>query len=135
MSDQETEHVAFMRESDVSMLKRLGVEVDVATDGHSVCRMTVGDDMVNSAKFCHGGFVFALADTALAYAYNSLAPHSVTLSASITYSGAARVGDELVAVGTVNAKRKSTGSCVVEVKNQDGDLLATMLGSAYTRTK
>ena len=51
----------------------LGVEVLEAAPGHSRIRMTVRDEMVNGFGISHGGIVFSLADSALAFCRNATA--------------------------------------------------------------
>jgi acyl-CoA thioesterase len=46
----------------------LGMTVLVNEPGHSVVTMTIREDMLNGFAITHGGFVFALADTAFAIA-------------------------------------------------------------------
>ena len=44
----------------------LGVELRAIGTGRATMSLTVGDDMVNGHAICHGGVVFALADSASA---------------------------------------------------------------------
>src|SRR5215467_3951225 len=47
-----------------------GVEIEEAREGYARVRMTVRADMLNGHGTAHGGMIFALADTAFAYACN-----------------------------------------------------------------
>ncbi|MCX7178374.1 MAG: hotdog fold thioesterase, partial [Proteobacteria bacterium] len=49
---------------------RLGMDLDDIRPGYARITMKVTDDMINGHDICHGGFTFALADTACAYACN-----------------------------------------------------------------
>ena len=70
-------------------------------------RMTVRADMVNGFGVCHGGIVFSLADSALAFASNTHGHVTVSIENSITLSEAAIVvGDVLDGDG--RARRAST---------------------------
>lgn len=77
--------------------RSLGIEVVDAGKGHAVARMRVTADMVNGHGLAHGGFVFAVADTAFACACNSHGPVTVAAGADITFVSPVREGDELVA--------------------------------------
>lgn len=59
--------------------------------------MTVRDDMINAHGVCHGGFLFLLADTALAYAGAVDERQSVTASCETHFVRPARLGDQLLA--------------------------------------
>ena len=48
----------------------LGITVLTNEPGRAVVTMTVRDDMLNGFAITHGGFVFALADSAFAIACN-----------------------------------------------------------------
>mgnify|MGYP002346785955 CR=1 FL=1 len=65
----------------------LGIELVRVAPGEAVTRMTVRDDMVNGHDICHGGFIFALADSAFAYACNTF---NVSPPASISTSSPQR---------------------------------------------
>ena len=48
----------------------LGMEIVSVGAGAATLRMTVRQDMVNGHGICHGGFIFAVADSTFAYACN-----------------------------------------------------------------
>ena len=48
-----------------------GIEIEEAREGYARIAMTVRADMLNGHGIAHGGMIFALADTAFAYACNS----------------------------------------------------------------
>ena len=76
----------------------LGIRIEEVAQGHAIMTMTVRDDMLNSHGTCHGGFLFALADTAFAYACNSHNRATVAAGCSITYLKPVRQGAELKAI-------------------------------------
>src|SRR5918997_4502917 len=76
-----------------------GVEIEEAREGYARIRMTLRADMLNGHGIAHGGIIFALADTAFAYACNSRNVRSVAAQASIVYLEQAREGDVLIAEG------------------------------------
>ena len=59
--------------------------------------MTVRDEMVNGFGLAHGGIVYALADSALAFASNTNGRVTVSIENSISYPVAAHPGDVLTA--------------------------------------
>ena len=48
----------------------LGMRVELDEPGHAIVSMPVREDMTNGFAITHGGFVFAVADTAFAMACN-----------------------------------------------------------------
>jgi acyl-CoA thioesterase len=62
--------------------------------------MTIRDDMANGHGIAHGGFVFALADSAFAFACNSYNERTVAYACDIVFAAPSRVGDVLMASAT-----------------------------------
>ena len=60
--------------------KALGIKIEIRAVGAATAKMQVRDDMVNGFDVCHGGMLFALADTAFAFACNAY--NRVTFAAS-----------------------------------------------------
>src|SRR5690348_7430209 len=73
-----------------------GVEMEEAREGYARVRMKVRADMLNGHGTAHGGMIFALADSAFAYACNARNMKSVAAYASIAFLDAAREGEVLV---------------------------------------
>jgi len=75
----------------------LGMILDEVRPGYARISMQVRDDMVNGHSICHGGLVFALADSAFAFACNSYNRVAVAQACDIVFVAPARLGDVLVA--------------------------------------
>ena len=75
----------------------LGMALEQVRPGYARLRMAVRADMLNGHGSCHGGMVFALADSAFAFACNSHDVVTVASSCSIEFLAPAQEGDELVA--------------------------------------
>jgi acyl-CoA thioesterase len=67
-----------------------GVAIDEAREGYARISMRLRPDMMNGHRTAHGGMVFALADTAFAYACNSRNVKTVAAQASIIFLDAVR---------------------------------------------
>jgi acyl-CoA thioesterase len=114
----------------------LGMALEDVRPGYARMRMTVRADMLNGHGSCHGGLVFALADSAFAFACNSHDVVTVAAGCSIEFLAPAREGDELVAVAEERFREGRNGVYDVEVRRDDGALLATFRGrSASTRER
>ncbi|MHC5308222.1 hydroxyphenylacetyl-CoA thioesterase PaaI [Bartonella sp. LJL80] len=77
--------------------QNLGMELVSCAPGQAVLRMQITDVMTNGHDIAHGGFVFALADSAFAYASNSYGDVHVAAQCHIAYIRPTRKGDILTA--------------------------------------
>jgi acyl-CoA thioesterase len=109
----------------------LGMSVANVGPGVAELTMTVRGDMVNGHAICHGGFIFALADSAFAFACNSYNFNTVAQGCSIEYLAPAREGDVLTATGRERSLAGRTGVYDIEVKNQNGETVALFRGKSY----
>ncbi len=75
----------------------LGMVLEDVGPGLARMSMTVEPRMLNGLGSCHGGFIFALADSTFAFACNSRNQRAVAQSCSITYLHPAQLGERLVA--------------------------------------
>ena len=75
----------------------MGMELLEAGGGSALVRMTVTADMINGHGTAHGGYIFALADTAFACACNSHGPVTVAAGADIAFIAPVKEGDVLTA--------------------------------------
>lgn len=108
-----------------------GHGVSLGEVGHGLVRLhrEVTADMVNSHEICHGGFLFHLADSALAYCVATLGDTPVTRRADITYVAPAKLGTRLTATARENARFGRDR--VIEVRVEaDGELVAYFTGQA-----
>ncbi|HEX4443773.1 MAG TPA: hydroxyphenylacetyl-CoA thioesterase PaaI [Galbitalea sp.] len=118
----------------IGMMKRdrasegLGMVVEVNEPGHSVVRMPIRDDMLNGFLITHGGFVFAVADTAFAIACNDNDVVTVAAGADVTFLATTTVGDVLTATAKVRATAGRSGIYDVQVTNQHGTVIAEFRG-------
>jgi acyl-CoA thioesterase len=106
----------------------LGIELlAVEADGVRVAMM-VREDMLNGHSICHGGIVFALADTAFAYACNAAAVPMVAAGANIELLAPTRPGERLIAVARETMRTERHGIYDVAVASDGGELRAHFRG-------
>jgi acyl-CoA thioesterase len=105
-----------------------GVEIEEAREGYARIRMRLRADMLNGHGIAHGGMIFALADTAFAYACNSRNVRTVAAQASIVFLDAAREGELLAAEAQEEALAGRSGVYNVKVTGEDGRTIATFQG-------
>jgi acyl-CoA thioesterase len=109
-----------------------GVTIEEAREGYARIRMTLRDDMLNGHRIGHGGMIFALADTAFAYACNSRNENAVALNAAISFLAPARAGDILVADARELSRSGKSGVYQVSVRTADGRAIAEFTGLSRT---
>lgn len=112
--------------------KWFGMEIDAIGPGTATMSLTVIDAQTNGHKICHGGVIFALADSAFAFACNSYNKVTVAQSNSITYVAPAKMGDRLTAMAVEIARSGRSGTWDVTVTNQEGAVIALFRGLART---
>lgn len=106
----------------------LGMVVEVAEPGRAVVSMPIRDDMLNGFLITHGGFVFAVADTAFAVACNDSDLVTVAAGADVTFLATSTTGDTLTATAVERATAGRSGIYDVEVVNQHGAIVAEFRG-------
>ena len=109
----------------------LGMTIAAVGPGHAELTMTVRQDMLNGHAICHGGFVFALADSAFAFACNSYNLTTVASGCAIDFVAPAHEGDLLTAVAQERSVSGRTGVYDIEVTNQRGERVAFFRGKSY----
>lgn len=108
----------------------LGIKVTVSVPGEAEAVMTVSESMLNGQGLCHGGHIFALADTAFAFACNAYDDITVAGAASIDFLRPGRPGDTLVASASERHRGRRNGVYDVTVVNQEGKTVALFRGNS-----
>jgi len=109
-----------------------GVVIDEAREGYARIHMTLRDDMLNGHRIAHGGMIFALADTAFAYACNSRNENTVAQQASIAFLAPAKAGDTLAAEAREVSRSGRSGVYHVSVRGPGGEIIAEFTGLSRT---
>jgi acyl-CoA thioesterase len=109
-----------------------GVAIDEAREGYARIRMTLRDDMLNGHRIGHGGMIFALADTAFAYACNSRNENTVAQNATISFLAPAHAGDVLIAEARELSRSGRSGVYQVSVRAKHGRTIAEFTGLSRT---
>ncbi len=112
----------------------LGMTLDEIAPGYARMSMPVRSDMLNGHQSCHGGFIFALADSAFAFACNSHNHNTVGAGCSIDYVAPGRLGDVLTAEAREQILSGKTGVYDVTVRDQEGRTIALFRGKSHRVT-
>lgn len=117
------------------MSQWLGIKRMIDAPGNSVLQMKVRAEMLNGFSIAHGGIVYCLADSALAFASNSHGIQSVSLETSISHVFPVNEGDILqTEVREMNLTSR-TGLYYITVTNQEGKAVAHFKGTVYRTGK
>ncbi len=110
----------------------LGIRIESVGPGRSQLSMPVRGDMVNGHHICHGGLIFALADTAFAYACNSYNKNTVASACHIDFLAPGMENDTLDAEAVERSQSGRTGVYDVTVTSrQSGKTIALFRGKSY----
>ncbi|WP_443113576.1 hydroxyphenylacetyl-CoA thioesterase PaaI [Herbaspirillum seropedicae] len=109
----------------------LGMKILEIAPGRARMSMLVRSDMLNGHATCHGGFIFALADSTFAFACNSRNLNTVASGCSIEYVAPALRNDMLIADAQERSLAGRTGVYDITVSNQDGKTIALFRGKSY----
>jgi len=109
----------------------LGMRLTDIAPGRARVSMTVRPDMLNGHGSCHGGLVFALADSAFAFACNSHNEATVAAAAAIDFLAAAGSGDQLTAEARELWRSRRNGIYEITVTNQRGERIAFFRGRSH----
>ena len=110
----------------------LGIKVLLEQDGSAECQLIVESRHLNRQGACHGGIIFALADTAMALASNGGDKVAVASHASINYLVGSKVGDNLVAVARLVGGSGKSRLFDVKVQESGGAVVAEFRGTTIT---
>jgi acyl-CoA thioesterase len=109
----------------------LGIEILEIAPRRSTVRMAVRDDMVNGFGVSHGGIVYSLADSALAFASNTNGRVTVSIENGISYPVAVHPGNVLTAVAVEDSASNRLAFYTVTVRNESGVTVAIFRGTVY----
>ena len=97
----------------------LGMVLQEVGPGLARMSMTVEPRMLNGLGMCHGAFIFAIADSAFAFACNSRNQRAVAQSCTITFLAPAQSGECLVATARELALAGRSGLYDIRVEAND----------------
>lgn len=112
--------------------KGLGMAIARIGIGEAVLTMTVRPDMTNGHDICHGGFIFALADSAFAFACNSYNQRTVAQHCAVTFVRPVHAGELLTAHAAERSREGRGGIYDVTVRDSKNIVVAEFRGHSRT---
>lgn len=113
----------------------MGIEVLDVREGFCKVRCSVRNEMLNGFEVTHGGILFSLADTALAFSAATYGRVALALDNSISYTKKSSVGNQLVATSKCINLSHKTGVFECRITNSSDELLAIMKATVYRTSK
>lgn len=107
-----------------------GITLRSVAPGRACMRLTIQPEHLNGHGTCHGGVIFALADTAFAVACNSDNRRAVAQHNQISYLSPGQLGETLTAQATVISQAGRTGITDVTVTADEGRVIAQFRGAS-----
>jgi LAO/AO transport system ATPase/phenylacetic acid degradation protein PaaD len=117
-----------------AFVRHCGIDLIDAGPGRAEVAMTVDAQHVNFNGTCHGGALFALADSAFGLASNSHGVVAAGIEAHISYHVAARKGDRLVARATEASRTPRLATYRIDVMRDD-ERVASFTGTVYVTAR
>jgi acyl-CoA thioesterase len=111
--------------------QQLGMRIESVASGRCSMSMRIRADMTNGHRIAHGGFIFALADSAFAFACNSHNVRTVAQACDIVFITPALEGDLLVADAVERHRFGRNGIYDIRVTRGD-DVVAEFRGRSRT---
>jgi len=109
----------------------LGLRVASGRAGHAAVTLALTDAHLNFNGTCHGGVIFALADTAFGLASNSRGLVAAGIDAHIAYHVPGMLGDTLTATAVEVSRTRKLAAYRVDVAGADGTPVASFTGTVY----
>jgi len=117
--------------ADDAASQALGMQLVSVRPGRATLRMSVRTDMTNGHGIAHGGFVFALADSAFAFSCNTYNVRTVAQGCDISFLLPAHEGDVLHAEARERVRAGRSGIYDVTVTRGD-EIVAEFRGRSRT---
>ncbi|MGO8930916.1 MAG: PaaI family thioesterase [Limisphaerales bacterium] len=114
--------------------ERANIKLLSVSPGQARAKMTLHPHHLNGYGTVHGGAILTLADFAFAAASNSHGTVAVAINVNSTFMKAAQTGT-LWAEAKEVSKNFKLGSYTVEVKDDQGELVAIFQGLAYRKSE
>jgi acyl-CoA thioesterase len=114
--------------------ERANIELLSVSPGQARAKMALHPHHLNGYGTVQGGAIFTLADFAFAAASNSHGTVAVAINVSITFMKAGTTG-ALWAEAREISRNFKLGSYTVEVKDDQGELVALFQGLAYRKSE
>lgn len=109
----------------------MGVKVLEVREGYCKITCPVKEEMLNGFKVTHGGILFSLADSALAFSSATYGRVALAIDNNISFLKKTTAGDTITAESECISLTHKTGVFQIRITNSDDELVALMKGTVY----
>ena len=110
----------------------LGIKVDTIQEGFCRLSLTIRSEMCNGFGIAHGGIAYSLADSALAFAANSMGYHAVSIDTSIQYLAPLKINTTIWATTEQLLRTKRTAIYTIKIEDEH-HLIAHFKGTVFIK--
>lgn len=111
----------------------MGIELVEIAEAHCKLKMVVRREMLNGFGILHGGIAYAFADSAFAFASNSLGRVAVSINGSMSFARSATEQEVLFAEARALHIGHKTADFDVQVTNSGGEVYYFFRGTVYRK--
>ncbi|MCC5942026.1 MAG: PaaI family thioesterase [Balneolaceae bacterium] len=113
------------------------MEIEIIEAGDGFCKISckITGTMLNGYSVTHGGILFSLVDTALAFAAATSGRKSLIVDHSISYTNPAKSDELVIAEATIQNESYKLSAGTVKLINETGRLLALSKGTIYRKSE
>lgn len=122
----------FMYDQD-AFSKQLGITIISIDKGMATLSLVVTKTHTNGFDVVHGGVLYSLADTAIAFASGGYGKIGLTIEGNINYLKAAKTDDTLTAIAIEISRSKKLAVYQCDIHNQEGIKVAYCKGTIYLK--
>ncbi len=112
----------------------MGIEAVEIKEAYCKIKMTVKKEMLNGFGILHGGIAYAFADSAFAFASNSLGRVALSINGTMSFNKPAKKGELLFAEAKALSISYKTAEFDVDVSNEAGDIYYRFRGMVYRKS-
>ncbi len=109
----------------------LGVEILEVNPAKCTIKAEIREGFTNGFKVSHGGILFSLCDSAVAFAANTHDRVALSTQNSIHYVKAVKASDIITVTAKEISRSNKLGTYLAEAFNQHNELVAYFNGSVY----
>lgn len=113
----------------------MGIEVLEADLGYCKVGCTITNEMCNGFGVTHGGILFALADTALAFSAATYGKVALAIDNSISFMQKTTVGQKVIASSRILHQSHKIAVFEINISHVNEELIAYMKGTVYRTSK
>ncbi|GAB1417031.1 PaaI family thioesterase [Paludibacter sp.] len=107
-----------------------GIILTECKPGYAVAKVDITESHLNGAGVVHGGLLFTLADFVFAASTNAYGKVALSINAYISYFEKS-ISGTIIAESVEISKSNKLINCDINVRHENGTLLANFKGTAY----